>query len=350
MTLNNLGNVQINMNRFEAAVASYPRKHVSCMFKRLESMFGSAQLMERIRLHKNYANLVQKDLPKLNLPDHGLARELLRVASQFAEKFRGMFANPRERLRVQQQQRSLFANRVAVCLTCGDLFNDQSAYEEALEAAEASRSRSLLDALAQQITPENAPFDLIDKFQTLQGELRRAQRRLHQETQVAAKLAEGVESDQPTAMDDDEDDKSSKHQELTLAQPRFERSSAALTQRLAAQQDQAQRIAEVEHYITQRQRPCAELGEKLRKCDATFNPDAVVESFRLSDLERLLPADKRTAFVHLQLDGERAIAMVLSQSGLKVIPLPELDAKQAKDLAMKRWRRHSWLVASRLSR
>ena len=194
MTLNNLGIVQSDLHRFQGAVASYEEARE--IYEEHKEQLGSAHLMDRIFMYGNYARLVLQDRPEQNWPDYGLARELLREGCDLAESFRSMFSDPRERIRVQHEEYALYALRVQVSLKCGELFHDSTAYEEALEAAEASRSRSLLDALAQQILPEGVPFDLQQNFLKLQRNLRRAQRRLHQEWEVLELLAEiGVQRD-----------------------------------------------------------------------------------------------------------------------------------------------------------
>jgi CHAT domain-containing protein len=324
ITLNCLGNVQSALNQLKDAEASY--READSLSDTPHVRFGTTRLTERLELYSNYVELVMREHPDLGWPDHATARRLLGKAAHCAELYRGLFGDPRERIRVQEELRGLFVQRVRVCLELGHMCSDPGAFAEALEAAETSRSRALLDALAAEITPANAPLELKGEFVRLRRELRRAQRRLHQEIETEAALTRLAQRNRPEALPEvelkPEDGNARSARELTTARRLRD---AQLASELAGLPEQSMRIEHLERYIRDRRQPYLSCCDRLRQSDPSFRPDQAATSFQLAQRVALFPNDRHTAFIHLEILAKHSYAMVLTRDGLHPSPLPRLD-------------------------
>ncbi|MDX2035342.1 MAG: CHAT domain-containing tetratricopeptide repeat protein [Isosphaeraceae bacterium] len=343
MTLNNLGVVLESLNRLEESESAYDEAQK--FFEKLRERLGSSQLQERIALYHNFARLVLRKEPERRWPDWGRARELLREGTRLAERYRGMFTDPRERIRVQEEMGAMYRVRVEVCLKCGEILGDASGYAEAVEAAEASRARALLDALAQRILPKDAPIELQDEFRELQRDLRRAQRRLHFEEEVLLRLPkeETPAADAPPEPDDFEpeldapEDTDRAGAFAGLDRPRFLRQAARLTVELA-QLATTERIAAARAYIAERKPRYDALVAQLREFEPGFDPDRAVDSFRVEKRAAYFADGERGVYVLMSRTKEHVVLMIVAAEGPPIaVRATQLSAAAAGELVARSW-------------
>ena len=107
------------------------------------------------------------------------------------ELLRGRFADRRQRRRVLREAMEAYRLLVEVCLDIGRIDENPTAWAEAAEVAEASRSRALMDLLAEQeLSPANALPELVEEFRRLRKNLRDATLRLEMEEEQEVRLSE----------------------------------------------------------------------------------------------------------------------------------------------------------------
>src|SRR5207249_2749554 len=110
------------------------------------------------------------------------AREAFRKARATFEQFRSRFADPVQRKRVQAEAAHIYERLVETCIDLWDVEGGLHHLREAVEVAEASRSRHLIDLLADEaLQPKFAPAYLVEAFRQLRRRLRQIERRLMEE-------------------------------------------------------------------------------------------------------------------------------------------------------------------------
>ena len=184
-TLNNLGNVQRALADLESARASY--EEATGLFAEDARARPTDRLSERQTCLGNLGDLYLHDAPALGWPDLVEARQAFRQARDCAEQFRGRFTDPRERGRVQAEAMGVYDRLLGTCVKLWDVSSQAGALEEAVEVAEASRARNLMELLADEaLRPANAPPGLVEEFRQWRRRLQQAMRRLRE-----AESAEG---------------------------------------------------------------------------------------------------------------------------------------------------------------
>lgn len=228
------------------------------------------------------------------------AHLLFRQAVGLAESYRGRFLAARHRQHSQNKVLLAYRGLIEVCLERGG----KAAWCEALETAEASRARSLMELLADEtIAPPGSPREFIERLRQLRRDLRQARRRLEEE-ELSAPLLSTASS--PLATDP-----------ATRAADR----RGPLVLQL---QDATRRHDEA-------------VSQARRDFDRNFDPDRPVAPTTLAELQRLIPDDIPTAFVELVITKRYGSALVLTRCRIEAIDLPDLS-REAAEQAMERWR------------
>lgn len=209
----------------------------------------------------------------------------------------------------------MVAYELLVC-TCVDLWEtegDLNALREAVEVAERSRARNLIDRLhGTDLMPANAPPERVAEFHALRRRLELAQLRLEREEQGfgrddgsfggAVRLA----SSQPISVPE--------------TGPYIEN---ALTNDLNKIQ------AEIEQLECEYNTVLAE----LRRGDPDYSPEGAASALTFADIQKLVPTDMPTAFVQFTLTQEETIALVITKTEVFPIRLKELTLERSGQLA-----------------
>ncbi|HKI36446.1 MAG TPA: CHAT domain-containing tetratricopeptide repeat protein [Gemmataceae bacterium] len=317
-TLNNLGTVQGALNDLVAARASYQEAAQS--FEADAVTRPSARLVERQRTWNNLGRLHLNDAPSLGWPDRHTARDAFRKARDCAEAFRQRFRDPDQRKRVQGEALHVYDNLVGVNVDIWQVYAESDALPEAVEVAEASRARNLIDMLTDEVLdPAGAPPDLRDDFRTLRRRLMQARRRLDDEENASG----------DTALLRDET-------QLTGSGLRQMRSPGGYNSPspTPAAPRPASRLDEIRREFEELQRQHDAALSRLRAdYDAEFNPDDPVAPITFAQARELLPTDMPTAFVQYSLTQQRGLALVVTHDDVFAITLPDLAGQQGWELA-----------------
>lgn len=92
--------------------------------------------------------------------------------------FREQFREERQRRRVHEENLEVYERLIEVCVDLWEIEREPTALAEAVETAEKSRARRLVELLAcETLRPANSPPDLEAEFQALRDKLRRAELR-----------------------------------------------------------------------------------------------------------------------------------------------------------------------------
>jgi hypothetical protein len=145
-TLNNLGNVQRALNDLEAARVSY--QEANTLYAGDAEQRPTARLVERQHCWNNLGLLYLHKAPQFGWPDRHQARDAFRQARDCAEVFRGRFRDLTQRRRVQGEALHVYENLTNVNVDLWQLLCDLEALHEAVEVAEQSRARNLMEMLA----------------------------------------------------------------------------------------------------------------------------------------------------------------------------------------------------------
>lgn len=251
-------------------------------------------------------------------PDFVGAREAFRKACACAESQRETFVDLRQRRRVQSAMVTAYELLIQTCVELWErsATKPEGLLREAVEAAEASRSRVLMDLLADEaISPRNAPLPLV-------GELRALQRRLQQ----SRLSAEWMNMAPPVSLGLSFFEAGTG---LRLTIPAGQGGPKAapprpLKPRTIARAKREIRLAQQEFE--------AKLAE-VRAFDSEFDPYRPVRPISFDQAKRLLPKDKPTALVQYVITGECGLAFVLCNNETQRVRLPECNHHQLSALA-----------------
>ncbi len=317
VALNNLGSTQVELHEPGAARDSFLEASELC--EEDAALRPGTRLDERLLCWSNLGTLYLSDVPELGWPDLFLAREALRKARSYAEALRASFIDDRQRARVHRDALRVYEALVGTCVDIALLTKDREALCEAVEVAEASRARRLMELLADEILqPTGAPPDLVTDFRELRRELRQALRAVEYEESRPQPPARA--SDRPAGRPD------------RPPGPTWMRSPGTISpadQPARSQERHGQLGQQVERVAA---RYNAQLAQ-IRSFDKEFDPDRPVPPIDFRRIKQLLPVDIPTAFVHYTLTRHRAVAVVVIHSGLEAVALPGLDTLRALVLA-----------------
>jgi hypothetical protein len=337
-TLTNLGLVQRDLNLLEAARDSV--SEASRLYTADAVVRPTARLVERQHCWASLGQLFLRDAERPGWPDPQQARAAFREARACAERFRGQFRDPRQRRRVQAEAFHVYELLLQTCVDLGtgtrQTENLQEGVEvadwieqigrerpaqaedlkEAVEVAEASRARNLMELLANEtLQPANAPANLTDEFRLLRRHLLEAQRRLRDEEQRPSDPSPTPAATAPAPSRGE-----TRSPEL-----------AAMLGRMPASPDRRRRL---EQEVERLEAAHTALLQRIRtEHDPLFNPDQPVAPLPYAELCRLLPTDRATAAVLYCVTRERGLALVLTTGGIEAVALPELNTRQAFTLS-----------------
>ncbi len=318
-TLNNLGTVLRDLRQLEEARRHYDE--ALQLHRQAAALNSTASLFEQQRCWSNLATLYLADAPELGWPDRYKVRDALREALLCAEQYRGGFLTPAQRQRAQQESLHIYERLLRTCVDLWDVYRDLVALREAVQTAEGSRARNLMEMLAEEtLEPANTPPDLVAEFRVLRKQLRDAQLMLtDEESRPVAPEAEppspesgsGTKSGVPARRDAD----------LLRSLERLPRS----TERIAFLRQEVDRLKQKQ----------AEPLRRIHQHDADFDPDRPVAAIDFVTAQRLVPDDVPSAIVQYTLTDDRGIALILTKDGVELVPLPRLSHGEALELARK---------------
>src|SRR5262249_13491441 len=180
---------------------------------------------------------------------------------------------------------------VLTCADIGQAHADETALREAVEVAEASRARNLMELLADEtLQPANAPAAVVEEYRELRRRLRQAERLLREQEEAPQ---DGGRRAAPAGSTDPV------RQEAGRLQAEHQR----LLQRIQTD------------------------------FDREFNPDQPVTPLAFEAIRELLPADVPTAIVQYSVTAERGLALIVTRDEVFSVSLPDLSERQAEELA-----------------
>src|SRR5205823_5307051 len=144
-----LGKVQRALNDLEAARDSF--QEANDLDAADAAQRPTARLVERQRGWNDLGRLYLHEVPALGWPDRQEARDAFRKARDCAEAFRGRFHDLGQRRRVQGEALHVYENLMNVNVDLWRLLNDRDALFEAVQTAEQSRTRNLMEMLAEEV-------------------------------------------------------------------------------------------------------------------------------------------------------------------------------------------------------
>jgi hypothetical protein len=325
-TLNNLGTVQRALNALEAARASYEEARDLYVADAERNPF--AHLVDRMRAWTNLGRLYQRESSTLGWPDYPKARQAFRKARETFEQFRARFADPAQRKRVQSEAAHIYERLVQTCIDLWDVEGGLQHLCEAVEVAEASRSRHLIDLLADEaLQPKFAPAHLVDAFRHLRRRLRQIERQFMEEAPDRTSGPFGSEPGLRRAS------AGVKMARLTMEVPEALTPAAPSRRDHPGNAQPAKLLAERDELNRQH----AVLLAQIKEHDPEFDPDQPVPPVSFQTVqEQLLPDDVPTAIVQFTLTRERGLALVILPDTVLRVRLPELNERAGWDLAI-RW-------------
>ena len=312
-TLGNLGTTFAKRSIWVEAIRAF--REAESLYDWIETRTPTAFLAERIRLITTIGLLLLRDDRSLGCPDLLAAREVFQKVRRLTERFRGRFKDRNHRRRILQGSMAAYNTLVEICLVLGS----SDARQEAVEVAEASRARALMELLAEQeLAPANTPAGLTDEFRVLRRNLREALLRLEmeQERQTGEQVQLARRPDRAAYTGD------------TLSRNRSSLLIDALPQ-TPSDKRLSFLTGEVERLTTAQ----ATSLEQIRMYDSGFDPDQPVPPISFPTMQALIPTDRPTAVVLYVLFEDRGAALVITRDGLTAIELPDLSARQVTELA-----------------
>jgi CHAT domain-containing protein len=321
-TLNKLGTVQRALNDLDAARQSFVE--AIGLNEADAAARPTARLVERQGCWANLGNLYVWADSTGRQPDWHEARKAFRQARTCAESFRSRFLDPQQRQRVQAEALHVYERLVQTSVKLWEVYHDRAALAEAVETAEASRARTLVELLADEtLHPANAPPDAVESFRRLRHRLRQAERRW---------LAEDArdQAAQPEAGAGE-----TRSGRRGIAQVGVAEAPSA--PRPAARAGHADRVREAWEQVQEEYQ--AALATIRRDYDPAFDPDQPIQPVTIAQARSLLECDVPTAIVQYCLTAERGLALLVTQDNVHAVPLPDLTDRDAWELAV------AWLTA-----
>jgi hypothetical protein len=290
-TLNNLGTLQRDLRQLRDTEASFAEalKYLNRELEVRKEPYATAD--RRQMSWSNLGRLYLMEEPELNWPDRHQARNAFRHARECAELIRGQFLRPDDRRRTHEEAMHVYESLVRLNVEISETDRTTDAFTEAVEVAEASRTRNLIEMLAEEtLQPRNLPqgSDLGQRFWDLRRCLRTAREQLSAEERQARKQADSAVKERVEAVQRD--------------------------------------LAGMEHSLR-------EYLEQIRRHDLEYDPDKPVQAIDFPTIQRLLPTDTPTAVVHYSLTLEYGVALIITRDRVEAVRLPELNANQAIELA-----------------
>jgi CHAT domain-containing protein len=291
-------------------------------------LFPTALLEERQRCWANLGRLLRAEDSRARLPDYPEALRALRHARECAEQFRQLFHDPVQRERAQTESLHVYEMLVETCVDVAALTSKPKekleALQEAVETAEASRARQLMDLLAdEELIPATLPSDKAAAFRELRRHLHQARLELHEEElrQLTAgnKPLEPNETNRISLTGSNRDPGGFQfHGRPDSAEKVLAKSRS----RVAALEAEQKRMLEI-----------------LHEDDPEYDPDHPVRTASCQEIQKLLPVDKPTVVVQYALDRIGGLALLVTREAILPVRLPGCNDREAWELG------RSWLLS-----
>ena len=305
-TLNNLGNLQKDLKEPEAARASY--EQAIEILDVDNARIGDAGIIIRRGAHENLARLMRSEDCRLGWPDYRAAYRHLGVVCRLSERLRGKFRDETQRHRVLVEAASSFEQHVGNCVdlwdeSCHDGAPDASVLLEALWAAEASRSRGLLDRLSMAgLTPARLTSEVEAALRTFDQKLAWARGRL------ARELCRSADGKRP--------------------------GDGAAMKGLRMGGQAVSRVGEVEQEISDLEAAKGEVIARLRERDPDATPEPTVPAQDFATIRATIPTDAPTVFLEYAIGHEASCALLtLAEGTVIAVRLPALRVGDLEVLA-----------------
>ncbi len=316
--LNNLAICLRHLGERVAALGYY--EEAAAIYEEDAKEQPNAWLQERLFCYMNTAILLRES-PSAGLSERQRARGLLRKARDLGERLRGRYSGQEYRNHVQKFAAQVYELLAITCIELADVSGtsgnvDTEALWEAVEAAEAGRSRQLIDMLADEVlNPANTPAEVKADLRAVRQEIRRVQQKMHMdgERRMGVRLSSMGPAD------------GGFRTPALLSEPTAPRAAAA--SEIEATQ---RRLRE----LTTEQRG---LLDRIRlQHDPTFEPDRPVPPVRSAEIRSLLVTQPDTALIQYTITLQAAFAIVITHDRLLPVPLPGLN-KQVLGGMASRW-------------
>jgi CHAT domain-containing protein len=319
--LNNLGTVHRARESLDEALSCLLK--AASLYTQEARVHPFAFLADRLRCWINLGSLYSLDCARLGWPDCRHAGQAFREAVASAELFRSRFIAPQQRQRTQTEVIRVYERLVQCCVEAWERTEDLSALKEAVEVAEAARSRQLLELLQDEVLEPDALPLLVKRYHETRRRLCLLQRLKYggenfptsggsywSEPKAASLTQSGT--DGPSAQSD------------PPAACRGRGGTSYLGERRRRLGDELSVVAEQHHGL---------LREIQTRYDPEFDPDQPVPPVKYKTIQALLPRDKPTAIVQYCLGLNRSFAFIIAPSELLVVPLPGFNETEARDAA-----------------
>jgi len=255
-TNNNLGNAYSALAPFSANPAEQIEKAIAAYANALRVMDPVQRSTDCLRTSRNLGNLGFTN----NLPDVAIKGYLLAITA--VENLRSVAIDPARKAEIVSQAIEVYANLVQV-------YVDQQRFDQALEVADRSKARNLVDLLSiKDLYPKGEiPVDVIRRLDELRGSIARAERELNRGEKLG-----GSEF----------------------------RPEASLNGRQRSDDNLRQLKQDLDRLIQ----------EEIIEIDPTFSLSQRVQPLSIEQLRATLP-DERTVLVNWYVAGSKLLAFIL---------------------------------------
>lgn len=171
-TLNDLGLLLVDLKRLREAKLVF--EEALDLQKANETNWGMAELLGRQRAYHNLGKLYLRKDASLGLPDYARSLELIRHAGKYSEQHRRIFRSYQYRDMTQGRANTIYSDQIEAYLGLYEQTNDTIYLENAVETAEAARSRSLLERISHETNPGNTPPDLFAAYLEVRNKIDKA--------------------------------------------------------------------------------------------------------------------------------------------------------------------------------
>ncbi len=270
-TNNNLGNAYSNLAPFSENPKQQIEKAIEAYTNALRIRDSVTRSADCLSTARNLGNLGFKN----NLLDIAITGYTLAISA--VENLRTTAIDPARKAEIVAQAIEVYANLVQVYL-------DTEQYDKALEVADRSKARNLVELLAtKDLYPKgDIPPELIRRLDALRGSIARAERQLNKTDAAQGPIADGGSIARGNT------------RTLNLGPPK-QQAYQVSTDRLLREKQ------ELEHLIQ----------ADIQPIDPTFSLSQKVQPLTFEQFQAALP-DGRTALVSWYMAGDRLVAFLVS--------------------------------------
>jgi len=322
MALVFLSTVERDLKQFPAALASL--QEAAILFQADADIDPTAHLAERQTCLTNLGLLYLFDVAELGWPDFRKARDTLRQALACAEQCRSTSSGSGRRRRARARTWDVYALSVQSCFAIHDLYGELDSFKEAVEVAEASRARDLLDLLQDEnLEPANTPTTLRRRFCQVRRQLHQANwalRQLEHDTGFQGNARYWPPTEVARVVG-----------QRILP---FQLGTRDVFEHLENLATQHERLSFLTRRVDQLKKRHAFVLKQIQiNHDPEFDADQPLHPIRYEGVTRLIPRDVPTAVVQYFITHEYGLANVISPSGVFTVRLPDLNVAGVSSLA-----------------